>query len=520
VGTINDDDPSPALSVNDVTVIEGDSGAVQATFIVSLSAASGRNVSVGFSMSDGTATSGSDYVATSGSLNFPPGTTTQTVPVTILGDLLNEANESFFLNLAIPVNATISDGQGVCTINDNDPMPELAIADVAVTEGDSGTTDAVLTLTLSAVSGQIVTVDYATTNVTAMAGTDYIATNGTVSFEPGETVRTITVKIIGDVFNEVAETLFVSLSEPGNAILTVSQGEITILNDDPLPTLAIHDTTVTEGNSGTVNALFDVSLSVASGQTVTVRYATTDGTATAGADYVATNGIVTFAPGTTNQTIAVGVLGDLLNEPSETFFVNLSNPTNAVLGDSEAMGTIDNNDPLPALAITDVTVTEGDSGTTDALFTVSLSAASGQTVTVNFATADGTAVAGADYLATNGAVIFAPGTTSQGILVKVVGELLNESSETFFVNLSGAVNATLGDGQGRDGDGRRQRHHDSRLHCEPIGGKRADGHRQLRHGERHGHCRHGLRFHQRDDQHCPGHDRPDHHGENQWRSPQ
>jgi hypothetical protein len=449
VGTINDDDPSPALSVNDVAVIEGDSGAVQAAFIVSLSAASGRNVSVGFSMSDGTATSGSDYVATSGSLNFPPGTTTQTVPVTILGDLLNEANESFFLNLAIPVNATISDGQGICTINDNDPMPELAIADVAVTEGDSGTTDAVLTLTLSVVSGQIVTVDYATTNVTAMAGTDYIATNGTVSFEPGETVQTITVKIIGDVFNEVAETLFVNLSEPGNAILTASQGEVTILNDDPLPTLAIHDASVTEGNSGTANALFDVSLSVASGQTVTVRYATADGTATAGADYVATNGIVTFAPGTTNQTIAVGVLGDLLNEPSETFFVNLSNPTNAVLGDSGAMGSIDNNDPLPALAITDVTVTEGDSGTTDALFTISLSAASGQTVTVNFATADGTAVAGADYLATNGAVTFAPGTTSQGILVKVIGELLNESSETFFVNLSGAVNATLGDGQGR-----------------------------------------------------------------------
>jgi len=449
VGTINDDDPSPALSVNDVAVIEGDSGAVQATFIVSLSAASGRNVSVGFSMSDGTATSGSDYVATSGSLNFPPGTTTQSVPVTILGDLLNEANESFFLNLAIPVNATISDGQGVGTINDDDPMPELAIADVAVTEGDSGTTDAVLTLTLSAVSGQIVTVDYATTNGTAIAGLDYIATNGTVSFDPGVTVQTITVKVNGDVFNEVAETLFVNLSEPGNANLTDSQGEVTILNDDPLPTLAIHDATVTEGNSGTANALFQVSLSVASGQTVTVRYATADGTATAGADYMATNGIVTFAPGTTNQTIAVGVLGDLLNEPSETFFVNLSNPTNAVLGNSEAMGAIDNNDPLPALAITDVTVTEGDSGTTDALFTISLSAASGQTVTVNFATADGTAVAGADYLATNGAVTFAPGTTTQGILVKVVGELLNESSETFFVNLSGAVNATLGDGQGR-----------------------------------------------------------------------
>src|SRR6185503_13310521 len=102
----------------------------------------------------------------------------------------------------------------------------------------------------------------------------------------------------------------------------------------------------------------------------------------------------TFAPGTTSQTITVRVNGDVLNEADETYFVNLSTPTNATLADSQGLGTILNDDAMPALSISDVSVTEGNTGTSNAVFTVSLSAISGQSVTVNFATADGTAVAG------------------------------------------------------------------------------------------------------------------------------
>src|SRR6185369_9978123 len=209
------------------------------------------------------------------------------------------------------------------------------------------------------------------------------------------------------------------------------------------------DVTVTEGNSSTTNAVFTVSLSAPSALPVTVNYATTDGTAGAGSDYVSTNGLLTFAPGTTNQTITVRVNGDLLNEANETFFVNLSNPTNATLGDSQGVGTINNDDPVVAtIAINDVTVTEGSSGTTNAQFTVSLSAVSGQNVTVNFTTAGGTAVAGSDYVSTNGLLTFAPGTTNQTITVAVLGDLLSESNETFLVNLSAPTNATLSDSQG------------------------------------------------------------------------
>ncbi len=136
-----------------------------------------------------------------------------------------------------------------------------------------------------------------------------------------------------------------------------------------------------------------------------------NGTATAGTDYLPTNGIAIFAPGTTNQTLAVTILGDVLNEADDTFFVNLSNPTNGIIGDSQGVGTISNDDPLPILSIGDVTVTEGDSGASQAVFAINLSVVSGRALSVNFATANGTAVAGSDYVATNGTLTFSAGTT-------------------------------------------------------------------------------------------------------------
>ena len=448
MGTINNDDPLPALFIDDVAVVEGDAGTTAATFNVRLSPASGRTVTVNFATADGTASAGSDYLPANGTLSFAPGTTTQTVVVAILGDVLNEANESFTVNLSAPINATLSDGQATGTINNDDPLPALSIGNVSVVEGDSGTTNANFTVSLSAVSGQTVTVDYATSDGTAIAGSDYTSTNGTLVFPPGTTVQTVSVVVRGDLLNEAAETFLVNLSNAVNATLAGNPGQGTILNDDPLPALSIGDATVLEGDSGTTNAIFTVNLSVPSGQNVTVNYATADGTATAGSDYIGTNGSLSFAPGVTSRAIVVPVLGDVFNEANENFSVNLSGPVNATVSDGQGVGTINNDDPLPALIISDVTVTEGDSGTSDAVFVVSLSAVSGQTVTVNYATANGTAIAGSDYIATNGTVSLAPGTTTQSITVKVIGDLFNELDETFQVNLSNPGNATLVDSSG------------------------------------------------------------------------
>jgi len=160
--------------------------------------------------------------------------------------------------------------------------------------------------------------------------------------------------------------------------------------------------------------------------------------------------MVSFAPGETSKAIAVSVNGDVINEPDEIFIVNLSNPVNAALGDAQGIGTILNDDPVPSISINDVTVREPDhrGATAPAVFTVRLSNPSQQIVLVQFATADGTATEGSDYVATTGTLRFAPGETTQSITVNVIGNPRREPTETFFVNLSAATNATIADGQG------------------------------------------------------------------------
>ncbi len=221
------------------------------------------------------------------------------------------------------------------------------------------------------------------------------------------------------------------------------------------PTLSINDVSMAEGNSGTTSFTFTVTLSSASTGTVTVDVATADGTATAPSDYTAVpTTTLTFAPGVTTQTVTVNVNGDTTVEPNETFFVNLSNASGATIADGQGVGTIQNDDapPTPSLSISDVTQLEGNKGNTSFVFTVTLSSPASGTVTVHFATADGTATSAngkdKDYTSTSGTLTFSPGQTSKTITVTVKGDKTVEPDETFFVNLSNASGATIADGQG------------------------------------------------------------------------
>jgi Calx-beta domain/FG-GAP-like repeat len=215
------------------------------------------------------------------------------------------------------------------------------------------------------------------------------------------------------------------------------------------PSISIGDATVTEGDLGSLNAVFTVTLSKASTQTVTVQYATADGSAISGADFTSVTGTLTFAPGETSKTIPVAVTGDQIDEYDENFSVNLSAPTNATIADGTGVGTIVDNDPPPTIVINDVTHAEGNRGYTSFIFTVSLSAPSEKGVSVNYATADGTAsTADNDYVAASGTLFFAAGQSSQTITILVFGDKKKEADETFFLNLSGANNGILADSQG------------------------------------------------------------------------
>ena len=432
VGTITDEG-LPGLSIADApTVAEGG----EAVFPVTLNPASSQVVTVAYATQDGTAVTDSDYTATSGTLRFEPGETIQNIQVATLRDAIAEPSESFTVELSDPVGTAITNSTGVGTIA-ADAMPALSITDaVPVAEGGGAT----FMVSLSPASSELVTVAYATQDGTAVADSDYTATSGTLRFEPGETIQNIQVATLRDAIAEPSESFTVELSDPVGTAITNSTGVGTIAAD-AMPALSITDAVpVAEGGEAT----FMVSLSPASSELVTVAYATQDGTAVADSDYTATSGTLRFEPGETIQNIQVATLRDAIAEPSESFTVELSDPVGTAITNSTGVGTIA-ADAMPALSITDaVPVAEGGGAT----FMVSLSPASSELVTVAYATQDGTAVAGSDYTAASGTLQFDPGMTSHTIRVAVLNDTAVEPTETFAVELSDPVRATLADGTG------------------------------------------------------------------------
>ena len=334
--------PVAGFSVDDVSEVEG--GAV--TFTVSRSGDAGT-ASVDVATADGTATvAGHDYVPLHQTVMFGPGEHTQTVTVTVWPDTALEADELFFLELSDPSGALIARGRGQATIANDDAQPSVSIGDFSFTEGSGGgTTDATFTLSLSAPSSQTITVQVDTDDGTAEAPDDYTAATGTATFLPGQTQRLFAVGVVRDNLDEPAEHLYGLLSNPTNATIADPTGIGVIVDDDPLPGLSIDDVTVTEGNTGKVNATFTVSLTAASGRVVRVAFATVTGTAN-GHDYTHKSGLVTFEPGQTTATVNVKVKGDTIDEgASQNFFVNITNPVRATITDGQGEGTITDDDP-------------------------------------------------------------------------------------------------------------------------------------------------------------------------------
>jgi hypothetical protein len=223
----------PSISVHDVVVVEGNSGTTQATFVVALSAQSSQTVSCSFTTSNGTATAGSDYVATSGALSFAPGEVEKPVVVLVNGDTVDEAQETFFLDISNVQNATVGSSRGTGFIIDDDG-PTISINDVSVREGNSGTKAATFTLTLSAPSVEPIAIRAITAPGTATESSDYNPINLVVTFQPGVVTRTLDVSIIGDTNPEADETFFVNLTEPFGTTIADGQGVGTILDDDAL----------------------------------------------------------------------------------------------------------------------------------------------------------------------------------------------------------------------------------------------------------------------------------------------
>lgn len=227
--------------------------------------------------------------------------------------------------------------------------PNAAAGDVDVVEGNSGTTPVGVPVTLSVASATPVTIDFTTAPGTATAPADYAIATGTLTFAPGQTAQLVTLSVVGETAVEAHENFFLNLSNlSGGGTITDAQGQITILNDDGAATLSVADASTVEGNvPPPADALHAVTLSAVTGSPVTVDFATADGTATAGTDYTATSGTLTFAPGTAVRNVTVSITPETAVEADETYFVNLTNPVGASISDGQGLGTIVNDDGAP-----------------------------------------------------------------------------------------------------------------------------------------------------------------------------
>jgi hypothetical protein len=349
VVTITDDDAGPTISIAPTSVTEGDTGTATATFVVSLSGVSGKEVKVNVATSDGTAKQPDDYTSTTATLTFPAGdpgdpAPTQTFQVPVKSDTIDEPDETFTATLTTPVNATVAaspNNAATGTIKDDDNSPVASIdSPTAVGENAGKVT---FTLTLSSASGQNVILHVKTSSGTATEGTDYTATEKDVQIVAGGTTATVDVPITNDTATEPDETFTMAITSATNATIsgTNGTGTGTIQDDEGKPSVSVNNTSCMEGDKCT----FTFTLSAVAAGDVTVGYSTADGTAKAATDYTAVPaGSATITAGQTTKTVDVQTTEDALKEGQENFTLTINSATNANVDQAKKTGTGSIND--------------------------------------------------------------------------------------------------------------------------------------------------------------------------------
>jgi large repetitive protein len=331
------------LSIGDTQVTEGAVGTTDALLPVTLACADG-SAEVRYVTASGSAAAGVDFTPVTGVVRFAAGETEKIVAVPVIGDLLVEGDETFAVELVAPVGAIVDRGRGEVVIVDDESV--LSVANVSVVEGNQGTTDALFTVAVAPPLPLKLTVDYATVPGTATPGADYEPVTGTLVIPAGAASATIPVPVVGDGELEGNETFELTLSSLDNAVLGDAVAGATILDDDNVLTVA--DALVTEGNAGTRQVRFELELTPAPLAEVRVDWATVAGTATEGEDFEPASGTAVFAPGQVRKTVDVLVIGDEIVEPSETFYLALSNPVGTRVLQQDPRGVIVDDDDCPS----------------------------------------------------------------------------------------------------------------------------------------------------------------------------
>jgi hypothetical protein len=393
-------------------------------------------ISVDYRTSNGTAMSDVNYVPSSGTVMFARGEFLKSVSIDTRRD--GTYTNALSYNVELTPHGTSVDAGNTFQmfVSNVDALPAISIADVRIAEGDSGIRTVNVPVTLVG----------ATTLPAIVYWYASDGTQGGLQFAPGETSKSIAVTYSANTDpgpdRKITITIALQFSTP--ATIANATGVVTIVDDDT-QALSVSDVRAEE-QSQTANFL--VTMSRAVNAPVTVHYATVDGTATAPLDYAAASGILTFTPGEIAKTVTVAVVQDRVVDPDETFTLRLSDAAGATINKSTGTATILESDrlPQPVVLIDDITVAEGNSGTTDATFNVRLSFASALPVIVAWRTENGSARDDSDYAAGIGTLTFAPGETVLPVTVKISGDTTPEPNETFGIVIIGASNAIPGTG--------------------------------------------------------------------------
>jgi len=341
---ITNDDAQPAttswLTVNNVSVTEGNSGSKLATFRITRHGSTTGTVSATYTTFDSSALDTSDYTYSAGPVTFYDGVTYKDIPVVIRGDTVAEANETFGLRIEKVTGATLASGPGQGTIVNDDAA--FNILDATVAEGNSGTHQVAVKITRTGSTTGTAQVRWQTANDNALASSDYVAASDTVTFNPGETEKLARITINGDTTPEPDQNFFVRLWSPVGAAVVDGAADVKITNDDVQPDPASTDPLVkiqtgvlaSEGDSGTQKlATFRITRTGSFANTVTLTYATVDGSALATSDYVSTRKSLTFNPGDEYKDVTIPIRGDTVHEMDEGFAVQLENITGAGAGE-------------------------------------------------------------------------------------------------------------------------------------------------------------------------------------------
>jgi len=346
----------PQLILNNASINEGNDGSGLLQLTGTLSGASDRVVSFDYITEDGTAVGGEDFMAVSApqTLTIPAGNTSFQISITINGDTVVESNEIFTVKLSSPQNVQLTNTSATATIINDDSgavLPQLILNNASTNEGNDGSSLLQLTGSLSGAFDQDVSFNYVTENGTAVGGEDFVAVNApqTLTIPAGNTSFQVSITINGDTTVEQDEIFTVKLSSPQNVQLTNTSATATIINDDSasaLPQITLNNTSMNEGNNGTSLLQLNGTLNKQADQVVTFNYMTTNGTATAGEDFVGISTPETYsiAAGETNFQLEFTINGDESAEADEIFTVVLSSPQNAELNTESATVTIVNDD--------------------------------------------------------------------------------------------------------------------------------------------------------------------------------